>query len=78
MERCTELGSYKEELVTHLEEAWELARKHIRKAQQKQKHNYDQRSKKVTLQVGDRVFLFVPSAKQGKTHKFAVSFYEPY
>ena len=78
MERCIEIDSYKEELVTHLEEAWELGRKHIRKAQQKQKRNYDQQSKKIPLQVGDQVFLFVPSTKQGKAHKFARPFCGPY
>ena len=77
--RCLfEVGSYQEELVTGLQEAWGMAQKQVKKVQQRQKRNYDQSVKPVILRVGDRVFLHVPSAKQGIAHKFARPFRGPY
>ena len=67
----TDLNSYREELVVGLGEAWDLARSNVKKAQKRQKKNYDRISKDVQLKVGDRVFLFIPAMKQGKAHKFA-------
>ena len=61
-----------------MSDAWELARHHIKKAQRKQKAIHDRHSKEVPLRVGDRVFLHVPAAKQGKAHKFARPFRGPY
>ena len=77
--RCLfEVGSYQEEFVTGLQEAWEMSQKQVKKVQQRQQRNYDQSAKPVILRVGDRVFLHVPSAKQGKAHKFARPFRGPY
>ena len=55
-----------------------MARDQVKKAQKRQKKNYDRKSGDVSLRVGDRVFLFVPSMKQGKAHKFARPFRGPY
>ena len=50
----------------------------MKKAQLRQKRNYGKRSTPVSLKVGDRVCLYVPSAKRGKAHKFARPFKGPY
>lgn len=73
-----EVGSYLEELVTNLQEAWELARQNVKRAQRKQQRNYNRKTKIAPFRVGDRVFLHVPSAKRGKAHKFARPFKGPY
>ena len=72
------LESYRLELVVRMSEAWELAWRHIKKAQRRQKTYHDRNSRSVPLQVGDRVFLHVPAAKQGKAHKFARPLRGPY
>ena len=73
-----EIGSYQEELVTHLQDAWGLAQKNVKMAQRKQQRNYDRGAKPISLRVGDRVYLYVPAAKRGKAHKFARPFRGPY
>ena len=73
-----EVGSYQEELVTHLQNTWELARQNVKKAQQRQRKNYDRTAKPVPLCVGDRVYLHVPVMKKEKAHKFARPFKGPY
>ena len=72
------LESYGSELVVRMSEAWELAQRHIKKAQRRQKTYHDRNSRSVPLQVGDRVSLHVPAAKQGRAHKFAHPFRGPY
>ena len=64
--------------MTGLQEAWELARVHVQKTQRRQQKAYNQTAKPVSLCVGDWVYLHVPSAKQGKAHKFARPFKGPY
>jgi len=79
VERCTlDVGSYQEEFVTGLRDAWELAREQIRRAQECQQRNYNQHAQPASLRVRDRVFFHVPSAKRGKAHKFASPFRGPY
>ena len=73
-----DLVSYKEELVTRLSQARILAKEHVKKAQWAQKRQYDKKSQAVPLRVGDRVFLHVPSTKQGKAYKFAKPFKGPF
>lgn len=67
-----ELNSYLEELTVGLSEAWDLAKSNVKKAQRRQKKDYDKGVRDVSLHVGNRVFLFVPSAKQGKAHNLLV------
>ena len=43
-----------------------------------QQRNYNRHAQPVSLRVGEQVFLHVPSAKQGKAHKFARPFRGPY
>lgn len=73
-----EIDDYKSELALGLTKAWKMAREKVEKAQKHQKKFYDQRARKPTIRVGDRVFLFMPAATTGKTHKFARPFHGPY
>ena len=73
-----DLDDYKTDLVTNLTEAWQLARQNIKQAQRKQKQQYDRHSKIPKFQVGERVFVYMPNAKQGKNWKFAKPFHGPF
>ena len=73
-----DLGDYKSELVTSMTDAWELARKNIRHAQQKQKRHHDKKATDPKFTVGDRVFVYMPAAKLGKAYKFARPYEGPY
>ena len=59
-------------------EAWESARQCIRKAQKKQKANYDKISRPPNFQVRDRVFLYKPADKTGPLRKFARPYHGPF
>ncbi len=73
-----DLDDYKTSLVGSLSDAWEMARTAVKKAQSRQKKYYDVRARESRLQVGDRVFVYMPSAKKGKAHKFARPFHGPF
>ena len=57
---------------------WELAKRNNKTAQGNQKLQYDRNSKPPKFRVGDRVFVYMPSAKACKAYKFARPFYGPY
>ena len=61
-----------------MNEAWELARISIKKTQRNQKNYYDKRSKPPKFKVGERVLVYMPSAKACKAYKFARPFHGPY
>ena len=69
---------YKVELIASLTNAWKLAKEHIVKAQQSQKHYYDRKSKPTTLKVGDCVMVFMPAEVRGKNRKLVWPFHGPY
>ena len=75
-----DLGEYGAELAENLTEAWESARSCIKQAQSKQKKNYDSRAStsSAPFRVGQRVFVYKPSAKSGPAYKFARPFHGPY
>ena len=58
--------------------AWQLAQAEISRAQGQQKKFNDRGAKQPVLQVGDRVFMYSPSKKQGKAYKLARLFMGPY
>jgi len=70
--------TYKEEITSKMNEALELARGNIKKAQKSQKICHDQRSKPLNFKVGDRVMVYIPAAKACKAYKFARPFHSPY
>ena len=58
--------------------AWQPAQAEISRAQGRQKKFHDREAKQPVLQVGDRVFVYSPSKKQGKAYKLARPFMGPY
>ena len=72
------VDSYKKEMSTKLIEAWELAKVANRRAQDRQKTQYDRQTKPSQFSVGDRDFVYMPAAKACKAYKFARPFYGPY
>ena len=76
--KSVELQEYGRGLVTKMSDAWELARKCIGRAQQRQKQYYDKRQRRPAFQVGDRTFLFKPAEKTGEARKFARPFHGPF
>ena len=73
-----DLSDYKTELLANLSEAWALAHSHIDRAQEKQKQQYDRKSKEIRWKEGDRVMVHMPGTVKGKAWKFARAFYGPY
>lgn len=71
-------GDYKVDLTQRLSEAWDLAKQQVKEAQRQQKQSYDRHTRDASIQPGDRVFIYMPAAKQNLHHKFARPFYGPY
>ena len=72
------LDTYKEEVVSGLGEAWDLAQRHIKKAQKAQKKAHDRKSRGSDFKVGERVFVYMPKDKANKAYKFARLFHGPF
>lgn len=62
---------FRTELTSKLTSAWSDAKHSIEKPQDTQKLQYDKRSKKSRLTVGNRVMVYMPSEVQGKDRKLA-------
>ena len=73
-----ELCSYSSEVAEQMQEAWDIAKSSIGRAQAKQKGYYDRNTKPPRYRKGQRVFVYMPSAKQGKVYKFARPFHGPF
>ena len=60
--------------------AWELARDHVEKYQERQKIFHDMLAQQPDIKVGDRIYLHIiqHAEKQGKAYKFSRSFVGPY
>ena len=72
-----DIGTYMEEVVQGLTEAWGLTQSHVHKAQDRQKRHHDQQA--TALSFRDRVLvLYEPSAKSSKAHTFARPFSGPH
>ncbi len=69
---------YCSELVAHLSDAWALAHQNIKKAQSKQKKQYDKRSTGPKIKIGDRVMVYFPDQVKGKAWKLAWPYHGPY
>ena len=61
-----------------LHSAQQLARRHLEAAHQRQKKFFDQKCQGEELRVGDRVWLYCPAIKPGRTKKFACLWKGPY
>ena len=53
-------NDYCAEFATHMSEAWDLAQKHIEKAQKHQKKHHDKHSQVVDFSPGDQVLHTCP------------------
>ena len=73
-----DVDDFKSEMTLHMSEAWELARASVKKAQHRQKKQYNRRAKSANFKTGDRVFVFMPGAKRGKAYKFTRAFHGPF
>ena len=71
------LDTYKGEDAIKYSEAWELAKENIKKAQQRQKKQYDRKTKLPEFNVSYTVFVYMPAIKACKAYKFARPF-RPY
>ena len=65
-------------MVKHMSNAWKLAQENVKRAQKSQKKYYDKSVQEHKVKQGDRVFIYMPSAKKGKAHKLARPFHGPY
>ena len=73
-----DVEDYRTELMTHMSQAWTLAKEKIERAQKSQKIQYDHHMRDPKLQIGDRVMVYQPSEVQGKAWKLARPYHGPY
>ena len=69
---------YQTELVRGLATSWEVARSEVRKAQRRQKRQYDKRAKPATYQEGTRVMVLMPKETRSKNRKLPLPYHGPY
>ena len=73
-----DIDTYKSEVAERVASAWELAQAQVQKAQRKQKWHHDRHARDPGFQVGECVFVYMPTERLGKAHKFARPFRGPY
>ena len=76
--RVVDIRDYKEDMVEHVSTAWQLALMQIEKTQLHQKEFHYKRANQPAVYVGDQVFVYNPSKKQGKAYKLAKLFESSY
>ncbi|UYV72561.1 hypothetical protein LAZ67_9003705, partial [Cordylochernes scorpioides] len=72
------LEDYVESLVTNAEDARQLARLNILKAQEKDKSRYDKSHRPVQYRAEDLVWVYTPVRKQGLSEKLLKRYFGPY
>lgn len=75
---AVDVEDYKTDLCSGLSSAWSLARENLEKAQVAQKKYYDQSAMPTNVKPGDRVMVYMPGERRGKTWKLARPFHGPY
>ena len=70
-----DLNTYKSTMIQSMSEAWSVAKETLKKAQ---RIHHDNSAKNADFQIGERVFLFVPSLRSGPSYKLARPFKGPY
>ena len=73
-----DFDDYAEESVANLSDAWQLAHENVRRAQTKQKAQYNKKSVCHPLSVGDHVMVHMSGQVQGKAWKFARPYFGAY
>ncbi|UYV76060.1 hypothetical protein LAZ67_13002356, partial [Cordylochernes scorpioides] len=74
----TDSDEYIQELETKAEEARQIARFHILKAQDVNKTNYDSKHRRVTYHPGDLVWIYTPVRRVGLCEKLMRRYFGPY
>ncbi|GBO12937.1 Retrovirus-related Pol polyprotein from transposon 297 [Araneus ventricosus] len=69
---------YVQNLMTKAEEARQLAKIHLTKAQDKDKSRYDERNRTVSYKERDLVWIFTPIRKVGLSEKLLKRYFGPY
>ena len=77
-QRLMDTNDYVTRFSQYMDEAWQLAQSHIRQAQAHQKAVHDCHARPMHFASGDRIFIHMLSAKQGKSYKFVKTFHGPY
>lgn len=73
-----DIDDYKSELMVNLSQAWKLARDNIKVAQKYQKIQYDKKTHKANLKVGDQVMVLMSTEAKGEKRKLARPFHGPF
>ncbi|GBL81240.1 hypothetical protein AVEN_143569-1 [Araneus ventricosus] len=69
---------YVQNLMTKAEEARQLEKIHLAKAQDKDKSRYDEKHRTVSYKEGDLVWIFTPIRKVGLSEKLLKRYFGPY
>ena len=77
-EQAASYPQFVQDIHKQLHMAQQLARRHLQAAHQQQKKFFDQKCQGEELRVGDRVWLYCPAIKPGRTKKFACLWKGPY
>ena len=64
--------------MQNLRDAWQLARENIFKAQAHQKQYYDRNTYVIPYITGDRVHIYIPVTKRGRSPKLTPMWHGPY
>ena len=74
----TSTDDYRSVLINRFVEAPKLAHDNIELAQQRQKANYDKKTREVSYSIGQRVWLFTPNNRKGLSSKLTHNWHGPY
>ena len=74
----TDVSDYREELMTSLTSAREIAAKTIQRAQVRYKKQYDRKAKQPNLKLGDWVLVRFPQEETGRWRKLSRPWHGPY
>ena len=77
-EESVSYPQYVQELHRQLKDAFAFTRERLATRHRQQKAAYDQNSRAMEFKVGDRVWLYVPAVKPGKTKKLSTLWRGPY
>lgn len=69
---------HRKRIVEKVELAQNIAKENIQRSQQKMKEYYDQKAKMPTFEVGQRVWVYTPKTKKGRSKKLLHNWYGPY
>ena len=68
------LDDYKSMMIREMGAAWDLARKAVTKAQNRQKHHHDKKAKNTNFKIGECVFVQTPAVQTEPLRKLSRPF----